>query len=221
MSLTLEYQSLSELIYKDISSRIISGQYQPGEQLVENTLQERYSVSKAPIREAFQMLINDQLVERRPRRGCFVKTPEEKQIKDIYEIRLLLESYAASKAYERLDKSDVKKLRESYDEMEKAAKNNDRSAYYICHDVFQSFFSNECGNDVIAEHCQKLRAQNRWYHMQFFHTDLIEDFHTHDKLLEHFEKHDVTPYDIQVLMQEHIKIGLANYDKYLVSTKLS
>ena len=84
-----EYQSLSDCVYKGIKSDILSGKYKPGYKLVEISFQEEYGISKSPVREAFQMLINDGLVERKVRRGCFVKVFDEKQIKEVYEIKLI------------------------------------------------------------------------------------------------------------------------------------
>ena len=67
------YISLSEHLYNDISKDILSGKINPGEKLVEDVFQKKYSVSKAPVRESFQMLINAGFVVRETRRGCFVK----------------------------------------------------------------------------------------------------------------------------------------------------
>ena len=219
MASTLEYQSLSEFIYKEISSGILSGKYKPGTKLVENSFQEKYGVSKSPIREAFQMLINDQLVERKARRGCFVKHLDIDRIRNIYEVRMLLEGYATSKTYEKLDDKQLEKLKKLYSLMEKDAQREDSKSYFEHHDQFQGFFSEECGNDSLAEVCQKLRLQNRWYNMQFSEIDLIKDLHTHDNIIEHFTKHDITPQEAQLMMQDHIRIGLDNFNKYAESVR--
>ena len=221
MASNLGYYSLSELIYKELYSDIVSGKYKPGEQLVENYFQEKYSVSKSPIREAFQMLINDQLVERKPRCGCFVRTLDEKHITDIYEIRSVLESYAAAKTYENLDSKKISRLNHYYNLMKADAERNDKESYYEHHDSFQGFFSGECGNESISDFCSKLRIQNRWYKIQFSWADLNKDLHTHDILLEHFTKQDITAQEAQRLMQEHIVIGLQNFHTFMNSFKES
>ncbi len=218
-STKLEYQSLSEFIYKEISSGILSGKYKPGSKLVENSFQEKYGVSKSPIREAFQMLINDQLVERKARRGCFVKELDIERIHNIYEIRMILEGYATGKTYESLEDKQLEKLKKLYALMEKDAQRNDSKSYFEHHDKFQGFFSEECGNDSLAEVCQKLRLQNRWYNMQFSELDLVKDLHTHDNIIEHFEKHDITASEAQLMMRDHIKIGLDNFNRYAESVK--
>lgn len=213
------YQSLSDCVYNGIRADILSGKYKPGYKLVEMSFQEEYGISKSPVREAFQMLINDGLVERKARRGCFVKVFDDKQIREVYEVRMILEGYAAMQAYERMTESKIVKLKDLYLLMKEDASINDSEAYFNHHEEFQGFFGKESGNNSLYEFCSKLRIQNLWYNMQFFQLDLTEDLHTHDELLNHFEKHDVTSMEIKEIMENHIKLGLNNFNSYSSSLK--
>ncbi len=214
------FLSLSEYIFKEISKDILGGMYKPGHKLVEGIFQEKYKVSKSPIREAFQMLINSGLVERKARRGCFVKNIESSEIINNYTIRKLLEGYAAKEAYLVFGEDEAKKLQEFYDAMHKDAYEGDSISYNNHHNEFQGLFSRVSGNQTLAEICEKLRFQNMWYRMQYYELNLLEDLHTHDELVRHFVKRDLKPEEAQKLMEDHVSAGLENFLRFCVEEEL-
>ena len=209
------YFSLPDYLFSKLSHDILSGKYHAGDKLVEAVFQEEFEVSKSPVREAFQMLINAGLIERKTRRGCFVKVLTPSEIENIYEVRMLLEGLAAKDAYTRMTPADLKRLQELYAAMEKDMEANDTFGYFNHHNEFQRFFGEVSGNSVLVDICEKLRVQNTWYNMQFFKVDIHTDLHTHDDLMHHFTTRDMSPDDIQKLMQEHIGIGLRNFRAYM------
>lgn len=206
-----KYISLTDFLFNNISKDILQGEYKPGDQLIEQELQDKYQVSKTPLREAFQMLINTGLVERKARKGCFIKKIDIREIRHIYEIRILLEGLAAKEAYERFTEADTHTLQQLYEAMRDDAYQENAVTYYQHHNEFQKFFGKVSGNDMLVEICEKLRMQNIWYKTQFYKIDIKEDFHTHDELVKHFTEHDLEPEDIQKIMQKHIAIGFENF----------
>ena len=68
-----EKSSRSEEIFETLKSRIIRWDYPPGYRLTEDTLCSEFSVSRIPVREALHMLVENNLVDRVPHRGCTVK----------------------------------------------------------------------------------------------------------------------------------------------------
>lgn len=81
-------------VYQAIKENICNGIYRPGQQLHEEELARQLQVSRSPVREALLNLVSDGLAVNFPHRGVFVKefTPEE--ITEIFDVRVLLESYA-------------------------------------------------------------------------------------------------------------------------------
>ncbi len=207
--------NLPEYVFNRIYHDILTGKYRAGDKLVEAVFQDEFQVSKSPIREAFQMLINAGLVERINRRGCFVKNFTTKEIEDIYQVRMELEGVAAKYAYEHMTDSDLAQLNALYSHMEQAVDRDDADAYFSAHNEFQRFFDTMSDNKVLMEVCEKLRVQNQWYTHQFHIVDIHFDIHTHDDLIEHFNKKDVTSDEIRELMREHIEIGLNNFHAFL------
>ncbi|GAB7386862.1 GntR family transcriptional regulator [Bacillaceae bacterium] len=92
--------SLSRLIAEKIAEQIMTGELQPGDKLVETVYAEEYGTSRAPIREALYLLTIEGLVERIPRKGAVVKGYNEREIYDILEIRMMLETLAMKRIAE-------------------------------------------------------------------------------------------------------------------------
>jgi DNA-binding GntR family transcriptional regulator len=74
--------------------RIVSGELQPGERLVETRIAENYGTSQAPVREALRELETIGLVEIRPRRGTFVRHFIQQTLRESYVVRAALEEAA-------------------------------------------------------------------------------------------------------------------------------
>jgi DNA-binding GntR family transcriptional regulator len=88
-----EKSSLSEEIFNVLKARIIRWEYPPAHRLTEDTLCAEFGVSRVPVREALHMLVENNLVDRVPHRGCSVKQPNLQEIHELYEVRLALELY--------------------------------------------------------------------------------------------------------------------------------
>ncbi len=87
-------RSLAELVIHEIRELIVSGRLALGEQLSESVLAEQLGVSRTPVREAFLRLETEHLVEVRPQRGTFVFQYNEEELRDICELREVLETGA-------------------------------------------------------------------------------------------------------------------------------
>ena len=88
----------SKVIYEGLRKDIITGALQPGESLVESQLAKQFNCSQAPIREACISLSNEGFLNATPYKGFTVSEITMKEIKDLYEVRLLVECAAAEMA---------------------------------------------------------------------------------------------------------------------------
>lgn len=96
----LDNNSLSRLIAERIAEQIITGELKPGDKLVESTYAKEFGTSRAPIREALYLLMTEGLVVRIPRKGAVVRGYSGRDIYDILEIRMMLESLAIKRIAE-------------------------------------------------------------------------------------------------------------------------
>lgn len=87
-----------ERAYRAIRDGIVSGAYQPGDHLTAQGLAAVSGISRTPVREAMRRLHVEGLIRFIPNRGAFVVSLDEKDIFKIYDLRVVLESYAAEAA---------------------------------------------------------------------------------------------------------------------------
>ena len=92
---------------------IYAGEYKSGDELSLTDIAAQLGVSRTPVREAFQVLESEGLITLRMNKGAIVNTIDRKFIRDIFEMRMLLESEAAYKAAENgMEEEKLNKLLE-------------------------------------------------------------------------------------------------------------
>ncbi|WP_058830934.1 GntR family transcriptional regulator [Paenibacillus polymyxa] len=97
--------SAGDRVTSELRMRIISGSIESGTILSENKLAADFAVSRSPIREALKILASENII-RLERMGAVVMGLSEKEIEEIYDVRLLIESFV----FERLIKMDTHDL---------------------------------------------------------------------------------------------------------------
>ncbi|NDK32690.1 GntR family transcriptional regulator [Nesterenkonia haasae] len=114
-------ESTAGLITRQLREAIMLGRLEPGTQLSEATLAAEFGVSRGPLREATQRLVQEGLVRAEPNRGLFVKELDEHEIRDLYAARTAIES-AAGRTIIRQHRHDaVLALRAAYESMQTVA----------------------------------------------------------------------------------------------------
>lgn len=104
--------SLADAAYGKIRSDILLCTLEPGSEVTEAELAERYGFGKAPIRAALQRLAQEGLVQALPRRGHLIAPITLKDIHDLFELRLLIEPAMAARAAKKITSDDLERLRE-------------------------------------------------------------------------------------------------------------
>lgn len=124
----------TEKTYRELRSRVLSGEYEPGTRLVNRTLAETLAVSLAPVREAVHRLATEGLVDYVPGAGAFVRNANSKDLEELYVLREAIEGCAAWEAARNITTSQLESLRrilESFEGLEagmgKSSKLNGRT----------------------------------------------------------------------------------------------
>ncbi|WP_102026602.1 GntR family transcriptional regulator [Salirhabdus sp. Marseille-P4669] len=99
---------------------ILKGDFKPGDRLVQTELAERIGVSRMPIREALRTLEMEGLVTIEPHKGAIVKSISTEDIKEIYELRSILEPLALKKSIQHFSEEDLVQLQNYHLNMVKA-----------------------------------------------------------------------------------------------------
>jgi len=82
-------------IVERLREEILAGRLAPGSRLVEIDLTARFAVSRGPVREGLRRLSADGLIEHRPHRGAVVRRLTEREIRELFLIRIEMEALAA------------------------------------------------------------------------------------------------------------------------------
>ena len=86
-------ENLSQAIYEALSERILRWDYLPGHRLTEDALCGEFAVSRSPVREVLNTLVEKGLVEKRPKQGYQVRLLDFKEIDELYDVRIALEDF--------------------------------------------------------------------------------------------------------------------------------
>lgn len=115
---------LGEPVYARVHERlredILAGEYQAGERLKIKDIARRYGVSPVPVREAFQRLEGEGLVEIEPNRGARVRRVDLRFIHNMYDIRIAVDGMLVRKATERMTQQTLDTIRTAVEVYEKS-----------------------------------------------------------------------------------------------------
>ena len=177
------YLPLRDVVFQTLRQAILTGEFMPGERLMEISLANRLGVSRTPVREAIRKLELEGLVVMIPRKGAEVAKITVSDLKDVLEVRCHLEEFAASIACERITEEEKVQLQAALEAFEEAVKEKDlkmiaqRDVEF--HDVI--FHANK--NKRLLQIINNLREQIYRYRIEY-----IKDFDYHDTLIrEHRE----------------------------------
>jgi GntR family transcriptional regulator, vanillate catabolism transcriptional regulator len=106
----LKGSSLADQARDRLRAAIIEGRLKPGEKINIERIAETFGISRTPIREALKALEMDGMVRIEPHRGALVEPLAWREIEQRYEIRSMLEGYAAELACARQDPELVESL---------------------------------------------------------------------------------------------------------------
>ncbi len=116
----------AEQVVEILRSAIITGDYEPGERLIESVISARLGTSRGPVREALRQLENEGLVMSFPYRGAVVLGVSDEEIQEVLiPIRLALERHSFARALDLLTDADFAELGKQVWVMEQAAAADD------------------------------------------------------------------------------------------------
>ena len=194
-------------VYQKIRNDIISGELKQNEKLTEAKLAKKYNVSRTPIREAIKQLEIEYFIK-----DGYVFVPTSEEYRDIFEMRILLETHALSKACIVYTKEDLAELK-SYTDID--INQEDEEIIIETNDLFHQKIMKATNNQFIIDTYQKLKS----YIYLFSKTvidrrrpGLIEE---HKAIVEAMINHD----DKQAvqLLEEHLKKDLEFSLYYLIN----
>ncbi len=142
-------KTLTEQAADAIRARIVEGQFNFGDALSEIALANELGVSKTPVREAFLQLKNEGLVEILPQRGTFVFRMTTEQMRQMWELREVLETNSLQIAMRDGGEELIRSINPIIECMAKATKDREPTVYRRFDAEFHTAIITASRNDFI------------------------------------------------------------------------
>ena len=140
---------LTPTVYRLLRSRISSGAFAPGERLQPDLLASPLRVSRTPVRDALNQLASEGLVEVRPRRGTFVARVDQRTVSELYQLRLMIDTFVGQLVVRKLTARQLRQLGRIIERMAALVHGDtytDYAAYLDCDRAFHSALVRCVGN---------------------------------------------------------------------------
>src|SRR5882672_8751810 len=161
VSFRIEHSSLQERALDRLRHEIISGVWKPGERLQERTLCQRFGISRSPLREAYQVLAAEGLLELARNRGAIVSSPSLSDVLQHHVLLEALETLAIELACDEAGDSEIAAIVAKHEEEQRAATSSD--AYRLNNELHRMIVMASHNRPVEDAH---LVAQRRLIHVQ-------------------------------------------------------
>ena len=179
-----------EQVASILRSSILSGGISKGQSITLDSIGEQVGMSRTPVREAFQILANEGLIELRQNRCAIVKGISEAAIKDHYEMRILLETEALRRACEHMNDDTLKAIQNVNKQGQRAKDAGDTEAYNLANQAFHMTIWEAADSEKLKSFLALLwngLSMNRLVTAQEYAGISLND---HNKMVEQLSKKD-------------------------------
>ncbi|WP_167577781.1 GntR family transcriptional regulator [Ammoniphilus sp. YIM 78166] len=171
MSKIKKSEPLHNQVYHIVKRMLIEGEYQPGDRLVEVKLAESLGVSRAPVREAIRMLIQDGLLEQKE--GLvYLINPTTQTIVEVFQCRQSLESLSARLAAKNISDSQLQQLAQNIQETQRAIQQNDSKEIGRLDQQFHDLIIEASGNQQLISLMSIIQAK-----ISYIRNSIIRNFY--------------------------------------------
>jgi DNA-binding GntR family transcriptional regulator len=156
-------QPASDSVYQYLKGQIITGELKPGEKLMAQQVAEQLGTSPTPVREVLHRLASEGLVERSPFKGTMVARLSQRDLHDLYEVRLPLEELAVTFLATSATEKGTPRLEELVAKMDAAASSGDASGRILWAKEFHVTLYKELDNPHLRDTLLFLRDKSSRY----------------------------------------------------------
>lgn len=187
-----KHKTLREQIVFSLRESIIRGDLKPGQKLTEPELASRLGISRTPIRESFRQLESEGFLSVVPRKGAVVSSITRKDIEDFYELKSLLEGYAARIATEKVSSKDVENLIKLNIKLAEFAEKEQLEKFFTKNEEFHNYYLKLCGNEKLIEIRDSMVKRFLGFRMAALSLPgrLEESVQQHEQIIKAFKRKD-------------------------------
>ncbi len=198
---------LNEIAYKEIKERILLGKY--GDNTTsENELVKELNMSRTPIREALQRLEYEGLVKIYSNQGIFFPNPSIKEIHDLFDTRIAIETYSLKKVIQVISAQQLADLDRLLLEQKKAIEDSNTLEFLKGDSEFHSYLIQITDNQFIQPIFTNIGERLFHHGKQVYrkHPDLLKkSFDEHIRIVDMIK--DKNSEKAIYLMEQHLLGG--------------
>ena len=203
-------KTLNEIIYDDLKDKIFKGDIGSKGRLQEDNLAKDYETSRTPIRDALRKLEQENIVEKLPYGGYEIKEVAIEEIEEIFGIRSVLESYAASLATVRITDAEIEEIEDVLARAQEAVKNDDYDMFIDLDTEFHTSFYKASRSEHLLRILLNLWDYFIRYRKVAFLTkpNLENSLNGHKMIFKKLKERDQIA--VERLVREHVNSALNN-----------
>ncbi|MDQ6419105.1 GntR family transcriptional regulator [Paenibacillus sp. LHD-117] len=151
--------SLSEHVYVSLKRQIMKGELLPGHRMIVLDIAQQFGVSQAPVREALERLKQEGLIVGKTNKGSAVSGITAQEIRDIYELRQLVEGHALRETMKVLNENDIAYLETVIAGMREAIDQDDPYRLVELDMSFHGYFYFRSGNALLHDIWNSIKSK--------------------------------------------------------------
>jgi DNA-binding GntR family transcriptional regulator len=197
----------SEVLVEQLRLDIVRGSIPGGTRLIEESLAERYGVSRTPVREALRLLARESLLAYAPRAGYTVRSIDLDEMDDLYVIRCAIEEQSASKIATHGARGTLHNLLEYWGDMPASVAQGDVNLVHA-DEHFHETLAGATGSTVLPSMLRQINAR--------LHVLRIRDFIDPERVRLTFDQHAGI---LQALLDGDQRLATARLQAHILESR--
>ena len=210
---------LRDVIFEKLKTAIMNGDLAQDEIISEQQISKEFGVSRTPVREALYKLTATGLIRIIPHKGFLISKWSLKEIRDVFEIRIVLERLAIELFIKNSQPDSIGQLKEIIQKMGKAAKENNFIEAAKMNNKFHDLIIKESNNDEIFNVMEPLKNKINIFRLISISTPYRagHSVEEHQKILDSIIQKDIA--GAKKLIEIHIRQVMEIIEKKLLEEK--
>ncbi|WP_270471002.1 GntR family transcriptional regulator [Cloacibacillus porcorum] len=199
-----------ERAYRFIINAILTGEFNPGDFLLELDLAAKLGMSRTPVNKALGLLVSEGFLNKSPKKGCYVPLPTPHDAELVFTARQVAEGAAAELAAKLVTTEEIEALEEILSKDTKAFEENDKQLWASINEDFHLSIARFSHNAYIEKWVRNMFWRSNiyvFYFDSFYRASDIAIVHEtpqqHAAIIGAIKRHD--PEEAGALMRRHIQ----------------
>lgn len=199
------YRTMTDVAYEHILREVHTGALKPGDKIVIERITRKLNIGRTPVREAVKQLASEGILTLDPYKSPRVREISLDDVRDIYEVRKIIEPRAAVLALDHFSPTDVTSLRRLCDEAHEAVSHGRIEEYITLNKDFHFLIYKRSGNKWLLKYIQLLWYFARWVNVPTLFDQSITQKYlaSHAAICEAIERKDAAALEAACVAHLH------------------